>query len=83
VHTFFMRFPMDVVFLDREGKVVKVVRNLKPWRAAGARGARSALELAAGEAARRGLDVGQRLELDAPDEEGLPQAAGVFPEVPL
>ena len=34
IHTFFMRFPIDAVFLDRSGAVVDVVRRLKPWRAA-------------------------------------------------
>lgn len=32
VHTCFMRFPIDVTFLDGEGRVVKVVRNVRPWR---------------------------------------------------
>ena len=32
IHTFFMRFPIAATFLDREGKVVKVVRNIPPWR---------------------------------------------------
>ena len=32
IHTFFMRFPIDATFLDRDGKVVKVVRNIRPWR---------------------------------------------------
>jgi len=61
VHTFFMRFPIDVVFLDRELEVRKVVPDLRPWRFAGARGAKSTLELAAGEAARRGIEAGRRL----------------------
>jgi uncharacterized membrane protein (UPF0127 family) len=61
VHTFFMRFPIDVVFLDRELEVRKVVPDLRPWRFAGARGAKSTLELAAGEAARCGIDAGTRL----------------------
>lgn len=60
VHTWFMRFPIDVVFLDRELKVVKVIQ-LPPWRVAAARGAHAALELAAGAAA--GLAVGTRLEV--------------------
>ena len=63
VHMAFMRFPIDVVFLDRDGAVVKVVPELAPWRVAGARGARDAVELAAGEAARRGIRVGERLRL--------------------
>lgn len=32
IHTFFMKFPIDAVFLDREGKVVKTVRGIPPWR---------------------------------------------------
>ena len=32
IHTFFMRFPIDATFLDRQGNVVKVVRNIRPWR---------------------------------------------------
>jgi uncharacterized protein len=61
IHTFFMRFPIDVVFLDRELGVRKVVPELGPWKLAFARGARSALELAPGEAERRGIAAGQRL----------------------
>ena len=32
IHTFFMRFPIDATFYDRQGRVVKVVRNIRPWR---------------------------------------------------
>lgn len=32
IHTFFMSFPIDAVFLDRDGNVVKTVRNIRPWR---------------------------------------------------
>src|ERR671922_1038887 len=42
IHTFFMRFPIDVAFLDRDGVVVKVVPNLSPWRGARPRGVRAA-----------------------------------------
>jgi uncharacterized membrane protein (UPF0127 family) len=61
VHMAFMRFAIDAVFLDRELRVVKVAADLKPWRMAGSRGAKSVLEIPAGEAARRGLSVGDRL----------------------
>ena len=63
VHTWFMRFPIDTVFLDRELTVLSIKPNLRPWRAAKQKGARAVLELAAGESARRGIDVGDRLEL--------------------
>jgi len=69
VHTSFMRFPIDVVFLDRELTVVDVVDGLAPWRAAGRRGAHAVLELAAGERARRAIAPRDRLALvptDAP-----------------
>jgi uncharacterized membrane protein (UPF0127 family) len=58
-----MRFPNDVDFLGREGDVLKVVHRLKPWRTAAARGAKATLELAAGEADRRGIHAGIRLDL--------------------
>lgn len=63
VHTWFMRFPIDVVFLDRELQVVRVLPGLAPWKAAGSRGAAAVLELAAGECARRGIAPGDRLVL--------------------
>lgn len=63
VHMFFMRFPVDVVFLDRDLRVVHVRPSLKPWRVAGKRGATSALELAEGEAERRGIAAGDRLRI--------------------
>ena len=49
VHTFFMRFDMDALFLDREHRVVKVISAMKPFRAAlGGKGAHSVLEMTAG-----------------------------------
>jgi hypothetical protein len=63
VHTSFMRFAIDVVFLDRDLIVVDVVDGLAPWRAAGRRGAHAVLELAAGERARRAIVPRDRLEL--------------------
>ena len=61
IHTAFMLFPIDAVFVDSGGQVMKVVRSLRPWRAAACRGARAVLELPAGEAERRGIAAGQRL----------------------
>ena len=48
VHTVSMRFPIDVVFVDRQGYAVKVVRNLRPWRIALSFGGRAVIEMAAG-----------------------------------
>jgi uncharacterized protein len=63
IHTVFMRFAIDAVFLDRADRVVKVAAALRPWRAAACRGARSVLELPAGEAARRSLRPGVSITL--------------------
>jgi uncharacterized protein len=64
VHMFFMRFPIDVVFLDRDRTVVGVRRDLRPWRVAGARRAVAALELPAGAAAEAGIEEGVALTLE-------------------
>jgi uncharacterized membrane protein (UPF0127 family) len=61
VHTAFVRFPIDAVFLDDEMKVVSVRSELKPWRLAWKRGARAVLELASGECDRLGVRPGDRL----------------------
>jgi len=63
IHMFFMRFAIDAVFCDRELRVVKVVRGLRPWRMAAARGASVVIELADGAAA--GVEPGDQLALDA------------------
>jgi uncharacterized protein len=61
IHTFFMRFPIDAVFLDDGLRVVGISDEIRPWRAAAKRGAHAVLELPAGESARRGLEVGDTL----------------------
>ncbi len=55
IHMFFMAYPIDVVFLDRDSRVLRVVEALAPWRAAACRRARSVLELPAGACARVGV----------------------------
>ena len=64
VHMFFMRFPLDVVFLDRDHKVVGVRHELQPWRVAGAKGAYATLELPAGAAAAAGVVEGDVLVIE-------------------
>lgn len=48
VHTFFMRYPIDVVFLDRELRVLRVCSRVRPWRLRACRRAQAVLELPAG-----------------------------------
>lgn len=63
IHTFFMRFSIDVVFLDRSLRVVGVSPNCRPWRLAACKGARRVLELPAGEADERAIRIGEQLTL--------------------
>jgi uncharacterized membrane protein (UPF0127 family) len=64
IHMFFMRYPIDAVFVAADGRATKVVRNLRPWRVVWwARGARDCLELPAGAADRSEIHVGDRLRL--------------------
>lgn len=61
IHTAFMSFPIDVVFLDRNFRVTKLVPELAAWRTASSLDARSTLEIAAGELKRRRVEVGDQL----------------------
>ena len=61
IHMAFMRFAIDAVFLDGDGRVLKVEHELRPWRMAAARRAKAVVELPSGEASRRGIEIGQRL----------------------
>ncbi len=61
VHTAFMRYPIDLVFLDRQLMVIGIVHALPPWRMAGRWRAASTLELPAGMAAQRGFTPGLAL----------------------
>ncbi len=62
IHTMFMRFAIDVIFLDKEHRVVKVA-TVPPFRAALGRGSHAVLEIPAGTAQRNGLEVGDALSL--------------------
>ena len=64
IHTFFMRFPLDVAFLSREGGVLRLAEGVRPWRLTRApRGTKFVLELAAGQAAAHGVAEGVQLVL--------------------
>ncbi|MBI4371555.1 MAG: DUF192 domain-containing protein [Elusimicrobia bacterium] len=63
IHTFFMKFPIDAIFLDKHLRVARVVENLRPWRLSPwVLSARSVLELRGG-SLRGGVAVGDRLEM--------------------
>jgi uncharacterized membrane protein (UPF0127 family) len=63
IHTWFMRFRIDAVFLDKDLRVLAVRSELRPWRMAVHARARAVLELAAGEAQGRGIRPGAELRL--------------------
>ena len=68
VHMCFMRFAIDVIYVDQEFKVIKVVENLKPWIGLSiCRKAWATLEMTAGEAKRCGLVVDKKLIIKVDD----------------
>jgi uncharacterized membrane protein (UPF0127 family) len=77
IHTAFVRFRFDAVFLDMNLRVVRVAPRVKAWRAVSARRAASVLQLAAGEAERRGVEVGDQILVSdpAPAATAVPVAA--------
>ena len=60
VHTFGMRFAIDLVFIDRHRTILRVVRNLRPWRVAACLRSRAVIEMSAGACDHLQLDPGQR-----------------------
>jgi uncharacterized protein len=67
IHTMFMRFDIDAVFVDDDGRAVKVVRNLVPWRIAANASAHAVVEFPAGTLRDADVTVGDRLYLRAAD----------------
>jgi uncharacterized membrane protein (UPF0127 family) len=63
IHTWFMRFPIDVIFVKRDGLVLKTRAAIPAWKMAFGWGAYAVVELPAGAVAQAGVAVGDRLEL--------------------
>jgi len=71
IHTFGMRFPIDLVYLDRDKRVKKVRHEVPPWRLSACLSAHSVLELAPGSIRTTGTSPGDRLEfslVEAPED---------------
>ena len=64
VHTFFMKFPIDLVYLDKQRKVRKVRHAVPPWRLSACLAAHSILELPAGTAEKSGTLRGDELLIE-------------------
>jgi uncharacterized membrane protein (UPF0127 family) len=65
VHTAFMQFDIDVIFVDRQGTVKHLVKRLPPWRMTACRHAYATIELAAGTLDQHDVAVGDKLCLGA------------------
>ncbi len=63
IHTFFMKFPIDVLFLNRKKQVVKALPSLGPWRLAMSLRGRSVLELPLGTIRETGTQRGDQIEI--------------------
>lgn len=75
VHTAFMQFPIDVLFVDAQGVVVQVARDVAPWRAAMSVRAHVVIELPAGAASHCDVHVGDRMTfLESGSDIGAPLA---------
>jgi uncharacterized membrane protein (UPF0127 family) len=73
VHSFFMKFAIDLVYLDRNKKVRKVRHRMVPWRISACLTAHSILELPAGTVAASATQVGDQLEVvETKSEVGSP-----------
>jgi uncharacterized membrane protein (UPF0127 family) len=83
VHTAFMRFAIDVVFVDRDGHALKIVSELAPWRIAWSPSAHAVVELAGGRLRSCEVSVGDRLYLAPPSgpfTASLPTSSVAFAE---
>jgi len=66
IHTAFMRFAIDAVYVERSGRVIKAVSDLRPFRVSGVlRGGHSVIELPAGTIAQTGTTTGDELRFEA------------------
>ena len=65
IHTFFMRYPIDALFLDKENAVTNIARGVKPFRVVWGRvGSRSVVEMKAGAAKKEKIEVGDIIPVE-------------------
>jgi uncharacterized membrane protein (UPF0127 family) len=64
VHSFFMKFAIDLVYLDRDSRVRKIRHRMVPWRVSACLSAHSIIELPAGAVAASGTQAGDQLEME-------------------
>ena len=71
IHTFFMKFPIDVAFVGRDGVVRKIREGVAPWRMSAALRAYAVIELRAGALGRANTAIGDTLVIRPPDRSAL------------
>ena len=82
IHMFFMRFPIDLVYIDRKNRVRKVRSNVRPWRISACLTAHSVLELPAGVVCETGTQRGDVLEMAvAPTVTAVPASPAGGPSI--
>ena len=81
VHTAFMRFAIDVVFVGADGVIRRIVPDLRPWRMAVDVGARAVIELAGGAAAAHDVRRGDRVYFFAASDDEVAFLASRSPSL--
>lgn len=61
IHTFFMGYPLDVAFLDKQNRVCHIAENLRAWRCSASFKAASVIEMAAGSIHKKQINLGDQL----------------------
>ncbi len=64
VHTFFMRFAIDIAFVNKDGRILKISRGLPPWRMSAAWGGYAVVEMAAGAFEKADTAAGDHLVIE-------------------
>lgn len=63
IHTFFMRFPIDIVFADKDMRIIKICENIKPWRIVFCFGSYYAIECKGGQSWKNNIEVGDTFQM--------------------
>lgn len=63
IHTCFMRFPLDIIFLDNEMKVIKLCETVKSWRVVGCTKSEYTIECEGGQIITKNIKVGQTIQI--------------------
>lgn len=64
VHMIGMKYPIDVIYLTKENKIVKIVKNLRPWQFSACRKAHKTLEISTENIESKSLNIGDSLLLE-------------------